>query len=359
MMRLYQSNEGITLLDATDEFEAHSYGFGGLSDMLIQFGQQLSGAAQIPMVRLFGQSPAGLNATGDSDIRNYYDFINSSQENRLRQPVQLLLDLSYRSLFGAPLPQGFNFAFSPLWQLSDVEKATVAGNVTTAIVNAQQAGIVSNPAALKELRQSSKVTGIWSNITDEEIQDAEMAPPTPQMMGEAPAGEEKPGEKAGGEAEADDGTRARNTAVLGLLPSHALSGHPSGLDKPEHVQERYKHLSPMAELRQRFPLLPAAGTPAPSGMTPDAAGIEPVFGPIEDSEAVWLIGRNDPDSGGFGGYRAMVGFADRASAVEACEADGTAITSVKRLSVAGMNAFLSEWQTSQPERLNGGAKHAD
>jgi hypothetical protein len=311
------------------------------------------------MVRLFGQSPAGLNATGDADIRNYYDFINSSQENRLRQPVQLLLDLSYRSLFGAPLPQGFNFAFSPLWQLSDTEKATVAGNVTTAVVNAQQAGIVSNPAALKELRQSSKVTGIWSNITDEEIDDAEMAPPTPQMtgeqsMGDQPGGEEKP--PAGGEAEADDGTHARNTAVLGLLPQHALHGHPSGLDKPEHVQERYKHLSPISELRQRFPLLPTAGASSGAAHVTHDAGIEPVFGPVEDSEAVWLIGRNDPDSGGFGGYRAMVGFADRASAVAACEADGTAIASVKRLSVAGMNAFLSEWHSAQPSLLNGGSK---
>jgi phage-related protein (TIGR01555 family) len=90
-LRLYQANEGITLLDADDEFETHSYGFGGLSEVLIQFGQQLSGAAQIPLVRLFGQSPAGLNATGESDIRNYYDFINSMQEDRLRRPVRMLI----------------------------------------------------------------------------------------------------------------------------------------------------------------------------------------------------------------------------------------------------------------------------
>ena len=111
--------------------------------MLIQFAQQLSGAAQIPLVRLFGQSPAGLNATGDADIRNYYDFINSKQESMLRRPVQMLLELSHRSLTGEPLPAGFDFSFAPLWQLADTEKATVAGDITTAVVNAQQAGIVS------------------------------------------------------------------------------------------------------------------------------------------------------------------------------------------------------------------------
>jgi phage-related protein (TIGR01555 family) len=64
MMRRFQSNEGITLLDADDDFGTTTYAFSGLDSVLLQFGQQLCGALQIPGVRLFGQSPAGLNATG-------------------------------------------------------------------------------------------------------------------------------------------------------------------------------------------------------------------------------------------------------------------------------------------------------
>jgi len=69
LIRLYQSNEGMTLMDAKDKFEAHQFSFAGLPDVLLQFGQQISGAIGIPLVRLFGQSPAGLNSTGESDTR--------------------------------------------------------------------------------------------------------------------------------------------------------------------------------------------------------------------------------------------------------------------------------------------------
>ena len=66
MMRFLQNSEGLSLIDSNDEFESHSYSFAGLSDVILQFGQQISGATGIPLVRLFGQSPAGLNSTGGS-----------------------------------------------------------------------------------------------------------------------------------------------------------------------------------------------------------------------------------------------------------------------------------------------------
>jgi len=182
LIRLYQSNEGLTLMDAKDKFEAHQYSFSGLSDMMLQFGQQISGAIGIPLVRLFGQSPAGLNATGESDIRNYYDNVKQQQERRLRTGVGKLYDVLFRSELGRPPPDSFDFEFCPLWQMSDTEKATIAQNLTTAIVGASDSGLVDRATALKELRQSSHITGVWSNVTDEDIKEAEEEPP-PQPEG--------------------------------------------------------------------------------------------------------------------------------------------------------------------------------
>lgn len=379
-IRLYQANEGLTLLDSTDEFETHAYNFGGLSDVLIQFAQQLSGAAQIPLVRLFGQSPAGLNATGDADIRNYYDAINSRQETMLRQPVQMLLELCSRSLFGEPLPAGFNFSFAPLWQMSDTEKGTVAGDITTAVVNAQQAGIVSNAAALKELRQSSKITSVWSNITDEDIADADAAPPPPsEMMGEhdqpgaaakppAAAKPEDEGEQPSDDA-ADPGRLARSTAVLGLLPEHARKGHPSGLDEPQHLHERYGHLGPMAELRRQFPLAPAETTAAqqiPAAVKLHPVGdalpeeLAPLIGPDAESDAVWLVEQNDPETGAFERYRSMLGYNSRAEALDGFKAafnDGRGAARmghVQRMSVDGLKRIAAEWATPPSGKPNGG-----
>lgn len=181
LIRLMQTNEGLTVLDSTDKFEALAYAFTGLNDVLIQFGQQLAGAAQIPLVRLFGQSPAGMNATGESDVRNYYDTCNAQQEARLRRPVGTLLELTYRNRYGRDLPAGFDFSFRPLWQLPDDQKATVASTITTSVLAGLEQGAVSRQTALKELRQQSKVTGVWSNITDEDIDQAEDEVPKPDM----------------------------------------------------------------------------------------------------------------------------------------------------------------------------------
>lgn len=209
VIRSMQSNEGLTLLDASDTFESHSYSFSGLSDVMLQFGQQLSGALQIPLVRLFGQSPAGLNSTGESDLRTYYDGILQKQESTLRVPIGRLLDVVYRSVVGADPPEDLMFEFEPLWQLSDKEKADVAKTITETVAIANDASLISDRTALNELRQSAEITGVWSNITNDEIEAADEFPPDPSEM--APDAEEadlRPGDEtiaAGGVGSKQEG----------------------------------------------------------------------------------------------------------------------------------------------------------
>lgn len=188
MMRRFQGIEGITLLDGKDEFAVREHGtFAGLSDALVQFGQQLSGALQIPLVRLFGQSPAGFNS-GDSDLRNYYDGINKKQETELRVPVTKVYRCISQSE-GIKLPDGFRTEFRPLWQLTPDQKADVAVKTTDAVTKAEEAGLISQHTGMKELRQASRQTGVFTNITDEDIEAAETTLP--------PAGEEALGAVGG------------------------------------------------------------------------------------------------------------------------------------------------------------------
>jgi phage-related protein (TIGR01555 family) len=192
IMRRMQTNEGMSIIqggpsEKADEFEAHNYTFAGLSDVLLQFAQQLSGATGIPLVRLFGQSPAGLNATGDADIRNYYDTVKQGQELEFRNPLDRTLRVIAASK-GIELPEGSTYTFRPLWQLSAKEKAETAQVVTQAVVQAKDANVLTPTAAMKELRQLSYETGIFSNITDKEIKEAEEQDPiTPEMLKELTA----------------------------------------------------------------------------------------------------------------------------------------------------------------------------
>ena len=198
MMAQFQSIEGITLLDADDKFEAQTQAaFAGLTEVLVHLGQQISGAVQVPLVRLFGQSPVGLNATGDADMRTYYDMISQLQNRELRLGVTSYYRMLAQSL-GIKPDKGFGIKFRPLWLLSETDRASIAAQVTTAVSAGIDMG-VPQQVALKELRQSATVTGIWSNITDEDIKnaEAEVAPPvevevaTVRAEGQAKAAEER------------------------------------------------------------------------------------------------------------------------------------------------------------------------
>lgn len=181
MMRRFQTNEGITLLDKEDAFQSTAYSFAGLDAVLLQFGQQLSGSSQIPLVKLFGQSPAGLSATGESDLRMYYDNINAQQEGKLRNGVELILKVLWRSTYGRPAPKDMEFTFAPLWQTSAMDKAVIAKSNAETIIGAYEAGLTDKSTSMKELRQSSGDTGLFNNITDEDIAEAEEDDENPPM----------------------------------------------------------------------------------------------------------------------------------------------------------------------------------
>lgn len=194
MMRFMQVNEGLTLLDKDDTFAATAYSFAGLSDMLLQFGQQLSGASGIPLVRLFGQSPAGLSSTGDADIRMYYDNINAAQEAKLGQALETVLKVLARSETGAAPPDDLEYSFNPLWQMSATDKANVAKTNAETVIGGFEAGLVDRATAMEELRASAGDTGIFSNITEEAIAEAELEADEPPMPGETDPTLEAPGE---------------------------------------------------------------------------------------------------------------------------------------------------------------------
>ena len=162
------SNMGIQLMDAADSMESHQYSFSGISDVYQQFMMDISGAAQIPATKLYGRSPAGMNATGESDLQNYYDMIGQEQEAKLRPILNKLLPPLCMSVFGA-VPDDLDFEFDPVSEPSDQERSDLAKSGTENVVTALNAGLVSKRTALKELKQQSERTGVWTNITDEDI----------------------------------------------------------------------------------------------------------------------------------------------------------------------------------------------
>lgn len=175
LVREFQGIEGMTLGDAEDDFQTFNYSFTGLPDILLQFGQQVSGAIGVPLVRLFGQSPVGLNSTGEMDLRLYYDDVKRRQDSDLRESMKRLLRVMYASEFGRLPDDGFTFDFRPLWQMTSEAKANVSQTMTGAILQAYDSQLIGAARALDELRKMSESTGMFTTITDEDIREAEEA----------------------------------------------------------------------------------------------------------------------------------------------------------------------------------------
>lgn len=176
------NNMGMQVMDAADGLETHQYTFGGLADCYEQFIMDISGAAEIPVTRLFGRSPSGLNATGESDLQNYYDMIAEKQESYLRPILNKVLPPFIISTLGS-LPDDFDFEFDPVAEPTDKERADLAKCGTDNVAAAYNAGLISQRTALKELKQQSERTGVWTNITDEDIERASDSVEPPGEMG--------------------------------------------------------------------------------------------------------------------------------------------------------------------------------
>lgn len=204
MIRQFQTNEGMSLIDGEDDLQVDQYAFSGLDDVLRQCGQQLCGALKIPYMRLFGESPGGLNSTGDAELQVYDEGIVTDQKQKLRPGLHTLFQVAYRSVLGAEPKPDFGFKFKPLREMTDSERADIADKESGAIVGAFTAQVVPRAVAMRELRQSGETSGVWSTITDEEIKEAENDPPlselaqTAQESAENMANPPEPAEGEGG-----------------------------------------------------------------------------------------------------------------------------------------------------------------
>lgn len=163
-----KSNFGMQLVNRGDQIKNAQYTFTGLQEVYDSMCLDLSGASRIPVTKLFGRSPAGMNATGESDLRNYYDYVDTLREAKLRPILEKLLPVLAMSAWGA-VPDGLDITFPPLWTPTAKEVAEIAKTKSEAIVSGYQAGLLNVDTAQKELKKLADETGMFDSISEEEI----------------------------------------------------------------------------------------------------------------------------------------------------------------------------------------------
>ena len=130
LFNMYRDNMGLFLLNKdTEEFSNVSAPLGSLDHLQAQAQEHMASVSRIPLVKLTGISPSGLNASSEGEIRVYYDTIAAFQNRALRKHLTQIIDFVQLSLWGE-IDQEINFEFEPLWdmtakELADLQKAEV------------------------------------------------------------------------------------------------------------------------------------------------------------------------------------------------------------------------------------------
>lgn len=164
-----RNNFGILMLDKEEEFTQMQINVAGLTDILQQQGELLSLFSRIPVSKLFGQSPRGMNATGEFDANNFNEMIHTIQKAKLTQPLQYCLDLIQLDTFGEIDPE-ITFEFVPLGELNETTQSTLKNdkiNRFTSLVNTGMA----DPVKLMEIAIADPDLDLtdYDNIIDENI----------------------------------------------------------------------------------------------------------------------------------------------------------------------------------------------
>ena len=168
-------------IDADGEnYDFKTFSFSGVSDVVDTSCNLLSALTNIPQTILFGRSPAGMSATGESDMENFYNFVERIQKTMLRPNLQVLLDVIIQAgVHSGELDKApdIHLEFNPLWSLSEAEQAQVEStkaqtastraNTAIAYVNNQ----ILDPTEVRRKLADSGEFNVEDIITEDDIDE--------------------------------------------------------------------------------------------------------------------------------------------------------------------------------------------
>lgn len=146
-----RSSARAIMVDADlEDFTRRDTSMSGLPELLDRTMGRLSGAASMPVTVLGGTSPGGLNATGASDIRNWYDVLAAMRTRRVKPKIKRMVLLAFKCRkgpTGGRVPAKWDIEFAPLWQETAKEKADTELTEAQADATRIQSGVITGAEA--------------------------------------------------------------------------------------------------------------------------------------------------------------------------------------------------------------------
>lgn len=131
----------------------------GIPDVMMAFAQFVSALSDIPVTRLLGRSPGGLNATGEHDMQNWNKMVKAGQELELAPCMEELDRFLIPSALGQRPPEIF-YEWAPLDVPTEKEQADTFKTFMDAAEKAQLTGSIPD-RAFSEALQNTLIERGW------------------------------------------------------------------------------------------------------------------------------------------------------------------------------------------------------
>lgn len=194
VMDLYKSIMRSLVVDAEsgEAYERQQVSFTDLPATLDKIMLRMAAAVPMPVSMLMGQSPAGMNATGESDFRWFENGIKSKQTRQASPKVRRIVDVMLRSKAwraNAQKRERITVTYPPLWKESPLEmasrrKAVIDGDV--ALITSQQ--VTPDKVALARLKAGGYDAEIVFDENERAAYEAALKADVEQIATGTPAG---------------------------------------------------------------------------------------------------------------------------------------------------------------------------
>ena len=171
-----RDNDGVMTIDKESEsIDDVSTPIGGVTDIVRQQMEIVAAMFGEPAVKLWGISPGGFNATGESDMKSHYDHIHAVQERIFRDPLEYVLRLLQLNKKGA-VDEALSFEFVPLSDEDQDLKARCNKTKADTYATLIDRGVIDGTEARMALANDPE-SGFAGIDADKEIETPEMALP--------------------------------------------------------------------------------------------------------------------------------------------------------------------------------------
>lgn len=165
LLDMNRSSGKALILDKSESFKREATPFAGLAETLQELRALLALACDMPETELFGRSPAGMNATGENDLRKWYDSID---EWRVAKAAPAILDAAGRVADSINVPRPIGVTFGALYSTSAKELADIGKIVCETADTWISNGVLTPLQVLSSL--SASKSGLFSAVDFEAVQ---------------------------------------------------------------------------------------------------------------------------------------------------------------------------------------------